>query len=119
MVTCNSKLYAIGGYDGTCNLSSVEFYDPEVDQWTLVAAMHAHEGVVGVGVLPDHIDLHSQTESTLAQVPLRIHNGTSQIAFTNNVNKPLMKNYYSLMEEEEEENQYHSMITQNNHFISN
>lgn len=46
------KLYAIGGYDGTTNLSSVEVYNPEVNRWDFVASMCAHEGGVGVGVIP-------------------------------------------------------------------
>lgn len=46
------RLFAVGGYDGVSNLSSVEVYDPDVDRWTPVASMCAHEGGVGVGVLP-------------------------------------------------------------------
>ena len=128
-MTCNSKLYAIGGYDGICNLSSVEFYDPDTNQWTLVASMGAHEGVVGVGVLPDDVDLeqngqdeNEKTFSSCGQVPLKTYNGVAnQSSFANCVNKPLMKNYYSLMEEEEEENkQFQSIINQsNNNFINN
>lgn len=46
------RLFAVGGYDGVSNLSTVEVYDPEADQWTPIASMCAHEGGVGVGVLP-------------------------------------------------------------------
>ena len=46
------KLYAIGGYDGATNLSSVEVYDPETMVWTLARSMCAHEGGVGVAVVP-------------------------------------------------------------------
>ncbi|KAH6947402.1 hypothetical protein HPB50_018807 [Hyalomma asiaticum] len=46
------RLFAVGGYDGVSNLSTVEIYDPEADQWTPIASMCAHEGGVGVGVLP-------------------------------------------------------------------
>ncbi|KAG1714379.1 Kelch-like protein 18 [Nymphon striatum] len=46
------KLYAIGGYDGTSNLSTVEMYSPESNRWSFVASMCAHEGGVGVGVVP-------------------------------------------------------------------
>lgn len=42
------KLWAIGGYDGESNLSTVEVYDPEADSWTFVASMCAHGGGVGV-----------------------------------------------------------------------
>lgn len=51
VATCG-KLYAIGGYDGVTNLNSVEMYDPELDTWIFVASMCAHEGGVGVGVMP-------------------------------------------------------------------
>nr|CAD7460811.1 unnamed protein product [Timema tahoe] len=46
------KLWAIGGYDGVTNLSTVEVYDPNTDSWSFVAPMCAHEGGVGVGVIP-------------------------------------------------------------------
>ncbi|XP_054724682.1 kelch-like protein 18 [Uloborus diversus] len=46
------KLYAIGGYDGIANLSSVEIYNPEINRWDFVSPMCAHEGGVGVGVIP-------------------------------------------------------------------
>ncbi|GFO08395.1 histone-lysine N-methyltransferase SETMAR [Plakobranchus ocellatus] len=46
------RLYAIGGYDGQANLKSVEVYDPNTDEWTFATNMSAHEGGVGVGVVP-------------------------------------------------------------------
>ena len=46
------KLYAIGGYDGVSNLNSMEIYDPDANTWTFGAHMIAHEGGVGVGVIP-------------------------------------------------------------------
>ncbi|CAF0813231.1 unnamed protein product [Brachionus calyciflorus] len=115
LVTCNSKLYAIGGYDGICNLSSVEMYDPEKDQWTMVSQMIAHEGVVGVGVLPYDVDLPNPND-TLSNSKKDFQNQNSgqvnQIPLTNN--KPMFNNYYSLMEEEEEENnQFTTIITPN------
>lgn len=45
------KLWAIGGYDGETNLSTVEVYDPETDQWSFVPSMCAHSGGVGAGVI--------------------------------------------------------------------
>ncbi|GAB1603448.1 kelch-like protein 18 [Argonauta hians] len=56
VATCG-KLYAIGGYDGVANLNSVEMYDPETDTWTFAASMCAHEGGVGVGVMPTEPEL--------------------------------------------------------------
>lgn len=32
----NNVLYVIGGDDGSCNLASVEFYNPSTDKWTLL-----------------------------------------------------------------------------------
>lgn len=32
----NSLLYVVGGDDGSCNLASVEFYNPASDKWTLL-----------------------------------------------------------------------------------
>ena len=52
LVSTYGKLYAIGGYDGASNLSSVEVYDPDEDTWKFVKSMCAHEGGVGVGVVP-------------------------------------------------------------------
>lgn len=47
------KLWAIGGYDGESNLSTVEVYDPQADTWTFVASMVCHGGGVGAGVIPN------------------------------------------------------------------
>lgn len=52
LVANMGKLWAIGGYDGVSNLNTVELYDPNTDSWSFVAPMCAHEGGVGVGVIP-------------------------------------------------------------------
>ena len=52
MAATYKRLYAIGGYDGQTNLKSVEVYDPNTDEWTFAPNMSAHEGGVGVGVVP-------------------------------------------------------------------
>ncbi|XP_065339606.1 kelch-like protein 18 [Cloeon dipterum] len=52
LVANAGKLWAIGGYDGVSNLSTVECYDPEINKWNFVSSMCAHEGGVGVGVIP-------------------------------------------------------------------
>ena len=46
----------LGGYDGQNNLTCVEMYDPIVDKWVLAPPMVAHEGGVGVGVIPKSFD---------------------------------------------------------------
>lgn len=38
--------------DGVTNLSTVEVYDIDHDKWEFVEPMCAHEGGVGVGVIP-------------------------------------------------------------------
>ena len=52
LVADMDRLWAIGGYDGMKNLSTVEMYNPESDSWSFVASMESHEGGVGVGVIP-------------------------------------------------------------------
>ena len=39
VASLNGKLYAVGGYNGNEHLSSVECYDPKIDQWQLIEAM--------------------------------------------------------------------------------
>ncbi|KAF6035084.1 KLHL18 [Bugula neritina] len=56
LVASCGKLYAIGGYDGQNNLTCVEMYDPALDEWVLAPPMVAHEGGVGVGVIPKAFD---------------------------------------------------------------
>lgn len=49
-------LYAVGGYDGSNVLDSVEVYDPKTDQWKYAASMKNRRRHVAVGVLT-HNDL--------------------------------------------------------------
>uniref|UniRef100_A0A3Q3GS94 Kelch-like ECH-associated protein 1b n=1 Tax=Kryptolebias marmoratus TaxID=37003 RepID=A0A3Q3GS94_KRYMA len=46
----NRLLYAVGGYDGTTFLDSVECYDPETDTWSEVTHMTSGRSGVGVAV---------------------------------------------------------------------
>lgn len=34
----NGLLYVVGGDDGSCNLASVEYYNPTTDKWTVVSS---------------------------------------------------------------------------------
>jgi hypothetical protein len=38
VVALGGYLYVVGGDDGTCNLSSVEVYDPKTDTWKLLSS---------------------------------------------------------------------------------
>jgi N-acetylneuraminic acid mutarotase len=49
----NGKLYAVGGYDGTNFLNSVEEYDPATDSWTTKAPMKNRRVGPGVAVAPN------------------------------------------------------------------
>lgn len=48
-------LYAIGGFDDSSPLNSVERYDPSTDQWTYVACMSTCRGGVGAGAMGERI----------------------------------------------------------------
>ena len=50
-VSVGKKVYVIGGYDGGANLSSMEVYDIENQEWTLAQPMAKHYGAVGVAVI--------------------------------------------------------------------
>lgn len=43
----NRLLYAIGGFNGTNRLNTVECYHPENNEWTMVAAMHTQRSGAG------------------------------------------------------------------------
>nr|7ONH_A Chain A, SAKe6BE-L3 [synthetic construct]7ONH_B Chain B, SAKe6BE-L3 [synthetic construct] len=51
----NGLIYAVGGYDGSpdgsTHLNSVEAYDPERNEWSLVAPLSTRRSGVGVAVL--------------------------------------------------------------------
>ena len=44
-------LYACGGYDGRTRMQSVERYDPETNQWSLMADMHCRRSDAGAEAL--------------------------------------------------------------------
>ncbi|XP_018319698.1 kelch-like protein 18 [Agrilus planipennis] len=43
----NRLLYAIGGYDGSKRLNTVECYHPENNEWTVVTSMHTYRSGAG------------------------------------------------------------------------
>ena len=52
VVAIANQIYAIGGYDGLSNLSSVEVYNVDEKEWGAAAPMNRHQGGVGVAVIP-------------------------------------------------------------------
>lgn len=50
----NRLLYAVGGFDGTHRLSSVECYNPEKDEWRGTAPMNTVRSGAGESV-PDFL----------------------------------------------------------------
>ena len=52
VVSNNGKLFVIGGDDGSSNLSSVEFYNPKTDTWTILSSsMTTGRSYAGVCVI--------------------------------------------------------------------
>lgn len=47
----NGQLYAVGGFDGTAYLKTIEVYDPETNQWRLCGCMNYRRLGGGVGVM--------------------------------------------------------------------
>ncbi len=104
-------------------------YDPDVNKWTLVSPMCAHEGVVGVAVLADNItdsNLISENSSdSLSSSSLRNYlsqnvntssslSGNPLSASTNPLSARSHhqhNNYYSLMEEEEDYSSSNNVLT--------
>lgn len=49
------KIYITGGFDGMESLNSVEVYDPETNQWTLIARMRSYRSGCSCIAYNDHI----------------------------------------------------------------
>ncbi|TFJ98342.1 Kelch-like ECH-associated protein 1 [Platysternon megacephalum] len=58
----NNSIYAMGGYDGTDQLNSVERYDVETDSWALAAPMGHRRSALGVTVHQGKIYVLGGTE---------------------------------------------------------
>jgi len=54
-VALGGKVYICGGFDGTSSLNSVEIYDPETDEWTMISSMEKHRSASGVVVVDGQI----------------------------------------------------------------
>lgn len=51
LAVVNGQLYAVGGFDGTAYLKTIEVYDPEQNQWKLCGCMNYRRLGGGVGVM--------------------------------------------------------------------
>lgn len=51
IVVLDGQLFAVGGYDGTQHLSSVECYSPCNDQWMSITQMKSNRCYVGTAVM--------------------------------------------------------------------
>ena len=49
----NGIVYAVGGYDGSAHLNTVECFDPMTNAWRAVASMASRRSSAGVAVLND------------------------------------------------------------------
>ena len=56
LAVVNGQLYAVGGFDGSTYLKTIEVYDPEQNQWRLCGTMNYRRlgGGVGVVKMPQH-----------------------------------------------------------------
>lgn len=56
LAVVNGQLMAIGGFDGTTYLKTIEVYDPEQNCWKLYGGMNYRRlgGGVGVVKMPQH-----------------------------------------------------------------
>ena len=50
-VALNSRLYAIGGYDASSRLNTVECFDPSTAQWSVMTPMLQRRGLAGATTL--------------------------------------------------------------------
>ena len=49
------RVYAVGGFNGSLRVRTVDMYDPAADTWTSIASMEARRSTLGVAVLSDMI----------------------------------------------------------------
>ena len=49
------RVYAVGGFNGSLRVRTVDMYDPTADTWSSIASMEARRSTLGVAVLSDQI----------------------------------------------------------------
>ncbi|XP_060872725.1 ring canal kelch homolog [Metopolophium dirhodum] len=61
-------LYAVGGFDGSSSLNSVEVFDVSVQEWRMVSGMSCKRSRFGVGVLNNHLYAVGGHDSSSKQI---------------------------------------------------
>lgn len=56
VVALDGKIYAMGGYNGRMRMSSVERYDPDRNQWELIASMQQQRSDASAASLLDKVN---------------------------------------------------------------
>lgn len=51
LAVLSGLVYAVGGFNGSLRVRSVDVYDPLKDKWSSVTGMEARRSTLGVGVL--------------------------------------------------------------------
>lgn len=72
-------VYAVGGYDSSCQLSSVERYCTATNQWEFVAPMRSPRSALSVAVINNR--LYALGESNIAAAILTLESGILKILF--------------------------------------
>lgn len=61
-----SQIYICGGFNGEESLQTGECYDPETNQWTMIASMGTHRSGLGVVAYVGHIYVVSADSNTFS-----------------------------------------------------
>ena len=81
----NGIIYAIGGYDGSAHLNTVECFDPMTNAWKPVASMASRRSSAGVAVLNDMLYVVGKSVDISfficnpSPLPLRMGNFTKRV----------------------------------------
>lgn len=51
LAVLEDKVYAVGGFNGSLRVRTVDVYDPIADSWTTCCSMEARRSTLGVAVL--------------------------------------------------------------------
>lgn len=61
-----SQIYICGGFNGEESLQTGECYDPETNQWTMIASMGTHRSGLGVVAYVGHVYVVSAGSNTFS-----------------------------------------------------